>query len=575
MAARSTTCCGSAEVVPATSASPNGALTVSERRAVIALLLVFVALLFVELPGSWLMEPDEARYAEIPREMLATHDYVTPRLNDAHYFEKPPLLYWANALSMRAFGLNAYAARLPTRLAALGTGAIVVFELETPALAGWGLWAALILLSAPLSFVLGRYNLTDGILTCAMTGAFFALRRFLLSRERGARAVGALAALGACVALAVLAKGLIGIVFPGLVLLIWAGGTGRWRRVGEALRSPAPLVFLVVAVPWFVLVQRAAPDFATIFFIREHVSRFATGEAKRAGPVYYFVAAVIAGFVPWTFVTPRTVRQVAESWRERAAAHADDVFFAIWFCVILVFFSVSRSKLLPYILPAFPAAAALVARAILTRTESMRRPLVVHAIVVTLVAVGGAAYGIASGELRRYDVTWLAALGAVLLVAGAWTGVALAREHGRRAMFPAALGWGGLYLAIILAMPRVADDLSGHNLALVAARTPDARVVSYRCYPQDFPWVLRRPIAVADYVDELGSDDVRPPEYYWTRDEFWKRWNAGEHLVVVVKRRTRAEFDRSSVRGTPLAANRKYVVLANFPAAAASPNLAR
>src|SRR5690242_10379753 len=203
----------------------------SERRALIALVLVFVALLFAELPGSWLMEPDEARYAEIPREMLATHDFVTPSLNDAHYFEKPPLLYWANALSMRAFGLDAYAARLPTRLAALGTAAIVAFELETPALPGWGLWAALILLSAPLSFVLGRYNVTDGLLTCAMTGAFFALRRFLAARERGARAPGALAALGACAALAVLTKGLIGIVFPGLVLLIWAGVTGRWRRV--------------------------------------------------------------------------------------------------------------------------------------------------------------------------------------------------------------------------------------------------------------------------------------------------------------------------------------------------------
>ncbi len=575
MAARSTTSCEFAEVSPATSIAPNGGFTVRERRALIALLLVFVALLFVELPGSWLIEPDEARYAEIPREMLATHDYVTPQLNDAHYFEKPPLLYWANALSMRVFGLNAYAARLPTRLAALGTAAIVLVELETPALPGWGLWAALILLSAPLSFILGRYNLTDGILACAMTGAFFALRRFLSARERGAGAAGALAALGACVGLAVLAKGLIGIVFPGLVLLIWAGVTGRWRRVGEALWSPAPVVFLVVAVPWFVLVQRAAPAFDSIFFVREHFSRFATGEAKRAGPVYYFVGAFIAGFVPWTFVTPRSVRQIVGSWRARAAAHAGELFFAIWFCVIVVFFSVSRSKLLPYILPAFPAAAALVARAILTRPEGTRRPLVAHAIVVTLVALGGMGYGIASGELRHYDVTWLAALGAVLLVAGAWTGVALARTEGRRALFPAALGWGGLYLAIILAMPRVADDLSGHNLALVAARTPDARVVSYRCYPQGFPWVLRHPIVVADYVDELGSDGVRPGEYYWSRDEFWKRWNSGEHLVVVIKRRARAEFDGSNARGTPLAANRRYVVLANFPATVASPNPAR
>ena len=546
-----------------------------ERRALIAVVLVFVALLFAELPGSWLMEPDEARYAEIPREMLATHDYVTPTLNDARYFEKPPLLYWANALSMRAFGLNAYAARLPTRLAALGTAAIVAFELETPALPGWGLWAALMLLSAPLSFVLGRYNVTDGLLTCAMTGAFFALRRFLVARERGARAPVALAALGACAALAVLAKGLIGIVFPGLVLLIWAGVTGRWRRVAEALWSPAPLVFLVVAVPWFVLVERAAPGFARIFFVREHVARFATGEAKRAGPIYYFVAAFIAGFVPWTFVAPHAVRQIAESWRARAAAHADDLFFAIWFCVILVFFSVSRSKLLPYILPAFPAAAALVARALLTRTESARRPLIVHAVIVTIVALGGVGYGIASGELRRYDVSWLAALGACLLVAGAWIGVARSRAHGRRALFPAALGWGGLYLAIILAMPRVADDLSAHNLALVAASTPDAQVVSYRCYPQEFPWVLRHPIVVADYVDELGSDGIRPPNHYWSRDEFWKRWNSGEHLVVVVKARTRAEFAGSNANGTPLAANRKYVVLANFPAAVASPHPAR
>lgn len=560
---------------PAASTAPNDGLAVSERRALIALLLVFAALLFVELPGSWLIEPDEARYAEIPREMLATHDYVTPQLNAAHYFEKPPLLYWANALSMKAFGLNAYAARLPTRLAALGTAALLALELETPALPGWGLWAALILLSAPLSFILGRYNLTDGILTCAMTGAFFALRRFLVARERGTRAAGALAALGACVGLAVLAKGLIGIVFPGLVLLIWAGVTGRWRRVGEALWSPAPAVFLIVAVPWFVLVQRAAPAFDSIFFVREHFSRFATGEARRAGPVYYFVAAFVAGFVPWTFVTPRSVRQIADAWRARAAAHADELFFAIWFCVIFVFFSVSRSKLLPYILPAFPAAAALVARAILTRAESVRRPLVVHAIAVTLVAIGGVAYGIASGELRRYDATWLAALGAVLLVAGAWSGVALARTRGRRAMFPAALGWGGLYLAIILAMPRLADDLSAHNLALVAARTPGARVVSYRCYPQEFPWVLRGPIAVADYVDELGSDGQRPPDLYWSRDAFWKRWNSGEHLVVVMKRRARAEFGGSNAHGTPLAANRKYVVLANFPAAVASPNPAR
>ncbi|HKV52147.1 MAG TPA: phospholipid carrier-dependent glycosyltransferase [Gemmatimonadaceae bacterium] len=554
---------------------PNARFPRAERRALIVLVVVFVALLFAELPGSWLVEPDEARYAEIPREMLAAHDYITPTLNGAHYFEKPPLLYWLNAASMRAFGFTAYAARLPTRLAAVGTAVMLALELETPDVAGWGLWAALILLSAPLSFVLGRYNLTDGILTCAMTGAFLALRRFLMARERNARAPGALASLGACAALAMLAKGLIGIAFPGLVLIIWAGVTGRWRRIGEAIWSPAPVVFLIIAAPWFVLVERANPGFASIFFIREHVARFATGEAKRAGPIYYFVAAFLAGFVPWIFIAPRTVRQVAAAWRARAAARADDLFFAIWFVVILVFFSVSRSKLLPYILPAFPAAAALAARAILVRTDRVGRALVAHAVVVTLVALGGLGFGWASGELARYRAAPFAVVGAVLLVAGAWAAVARANTHGRRSMFPAALGWAGLYLAIILAMPLVANDLSAHDLAIAAAHADSALVVSYRCYPQEFPWVRQHPIAVADYIDELGSDGVRPPLLYWSRGEFWKRWNSGEHLVVVIKRRARAEFDASPTHGTPLAANRKYVVLANFDGAAVNPNSTR
>src|SRR6185437_3929943 len=160
-----------------------------ERRILAALILLFSLLLFFELPGSWLIEPDEARYAEIPREMLATRDFVTPRLDSAHYFEKPPLLYWANAASIAVLGQSAFAARLPTRLAGLAT---------------------------------------DAVLTFGMTLAFLALRSFLMRREAGKGATGVLALLGCGVALATLAKGLIGIVLPGLVFLIWMALTGRW-----------------------------------------------------------------------------------------------------------------------------------------------------------------------------------------------------------------------------------------------------------------------------------------------------------------------------------------------------------
>jgi len=125
-----------------------------ERRVLAALILLFSLLLFFELPGSWLIEPDEARYAEIPREMLATRDFVTPRLDSAHYFEKPPLLYWANAASIATLGPSAFAARLPTRLAGIATVAMMILafggssDRDKDDSDLWGLWSALIYVTA-------------------------------------------------------------------------------------------------------------------------------------------------------------------------------------------------------------------------------------------------------------------------------------------------------------------------------------------------------------------------------------------------------------------------------------------
>lgn len=538
-----------------------------ERRALWALLLFFTLLVFLELPGSRLLEPDEARYAEIPREMLARGDFITPELNGAHYFEKPPLLYWANAASIALLGQTAFAARLPVRIAAIGTAVALIVALESAALPGWGLWAALIFLSCPLGWVLSRYNLTDGVLTFALTVSFLALRRFLQRREAGERATGALALLGAGVAMATLAKGLIGIVFPGGVFLLWIAIVGRWRRLRELLLSPAPVVFLLLAVPWFVLVSRANPAFAEIFFVREHFARFATPEAGRPGPIYYFVAAFIAGFLPWTFVSGRAIEPVREAWRERMRGYEDELFFVLWFLLILVFFSLSHSKLLPYILPAFPAAAALVARGILTAKRDVRRAVVANAVLVTLLVLGGLTYAVAADELARYGITGLTLLGGALMLAGAWAAVVAAPRAGRRALLIAAAGWGGLYLALALALPHVSEDLSGHDLAVAAERAEasgHATIVSYRVYPQIVPWVVGHPIAVADHVGELGSDGIRPASLYWSDDEFWRRWRSGEHLVVFIKRRTLARFAREAGAPTALAANRRYVVVANF-----------
>ncbi len=531
----------------------------TERRWLLALIGLFSVLLVVELPGSRLIEPDEARYAEIPREMLAAGDLVTPRLNGARYYEKPPLLYWANAASFKLLGETPFAARLPARLAALGTAALMAFALG----GDLGLWAALILLSAPLSFVLGRYNVTDGVLTFGMTLALVAMRAFF----RDERPMWSLALLGLGCALAVLAKGLIGIVLPGLVFLLYIGVMGEWRRLGRLFLSPAPFVLLAVAAPWFVLMERRNPGFSQVFFIREHFQRFATNEAKREAPFYFFVLAFIGGFLPYTIPFGVWLSKARPRWRtpdrEWLRERADTVLFAIWFFVILVFFSVSKSKLLPYILPAFPAAAAITARFIVTAERRPRPLFIAYAVLMSAPFI--AALVMMNGKFASY-ISVSAIAGTALLCAGSWAAAWLAGRAGRPALMAAALGWAGLYAGLVFALPGLSHELSVDDLAHAAVAVPGARVVAYRTYPQGLAWTLKDQVVVADFTGELASDGVRAPEIFWTHDDFWRRWSAGEPMAVVLKRRAIDEWTTGHVPFATVASNTAYLVVTNVPA---------
>lgn len=533
----------------------------TERRALLALIAFFSGLLFLELPGSALTEPDEARYAEIPREMMAAHDYVTPRLNGTKYYEKPPLLYWANAASFALLGQTPFAARLASRLAALGTAALIAWSLGGE----WGLWAALILLSAPLSFVLGRYNVTDGVLTFGMTLTLVSIRSFLKRRERGEGAMLALAMIGLGSALAVLAKGLVGIVLPGLVFLLWVGIVGEWRRLRELLLSPAPVVFFAVAAPWFVLMERANPGFSQVFFIREHFQRFATNEAKREGPIYYFVLAFIGGFLPWTLSFGAWLASARVRTRDALRERRDELLFALWFLVILLFFSMSKSKLLPYILPGIPAGAALTARAIVGGTMRIRIAFIAYGALISVALIGGLFWAIGWGKFGDL-IGPTAFVGVVLMTGVTCTALWFVGRHPVRAIALAATAWGMLYLGCALALPGLSHELGTEDLARAAEAVPGATVVAYRNYPQGFAWTLRRPIAVADFSGELATDGVRPVDMFWSHEDFWRRWHAGQPLAVVIRRRAladwKAEGDSSP---TTVASNRAYLVVTNVP----------
>jgi 4-amino-4-deoxy-L-arabinose transferase-like glycosyltransferase len=304
------------------------------------------------------MDPDEGRYAEIAREIFVLRDWLIPHLNLLPYLEKPPLVYWLTALSFKALGYTELAARLVPAVSALG-GVFLAYGLGRVLWGpGPGVLSALVLASAAGYVALGR------ILTLDMTFALLlnlgiGLGYLALSRDQGRLWLWAYLALG----LAVLTKGPVALVLAGLVWVIWVGvSRGPWRRLIQ-IRGWALLT--VITVPWFVYVQWRHPEFFRFFILEQHFGRFLT-PAIHPEPLWYYLPVLLGLLLPWTWLLPWAITGGGR-WRD-----PDFRFLVIWAGVIMVFFSLSRGKLVPYILPALLPLALLVGRGLARLTGAGR-----------------------------------------------------------------------------------------------------------------------------------------------------------------------------------------------------------
>lgn len=325
------------------------------RRSLVHLGLITLAglgLFFFRLGAPGLMDPDEGRYAEIAREMLLLKDWLIPHLNLVPYLEKPPLVYWLTSLSFAAFGYSEWAARLPAALAALG-GVYLAYGLGRALWGeGPGLWGALVLATCGGYLVLARLLTLDMVFTLFLNLGL-ALGYLALSRERRQLWPWAYLAL----ALAVLVKGPVALVLVGV---IW-GLTAflRGRQALKALIQPGSWVLMLALVlPWFLYVTWRFPEFPRFFLWEHHVTRYLDGVSYHAEPWWYFGPVLLGLMLPWTGLVPWALSR-------RAPLNSDDrIFLIIWAGVVLAFFSVSRGKLAPYILPAFLPLALLVGEAL-------------------------------------------------------------------------------------------------------------------------------------------------------------------------------------------------------------------
>ena len=366
------------------------------KRSPLSRLLWFAAIVvtlyfcyFSQLGVVGLMGPDEPRYAWIARDMAETGDWITPRLYGSPWFEKPPLYYWGAALSFKLFGVSETTARLPSAIAAL---------LATLALAwlAWRVygsaaarWLLLLLPSTAGMIGFSHAAATDmpfsAMLTCAMVPAAVLLGLVPLAKgsdesndqdfgadlSKTAKLVAA-ALFGLFLGYAMLAKGPAAIVLSGGAVVCWAACTKRWKDTLRLLHPVAIAVFCVVALPWYVLCAIRNPDFLRVFIIEHNFKRFLTPEFQHIQPFWYYAGIALIALLPWTpallwgMVTG--IRSLVRGQRLGAMS----CFLLSWAGFCLVFFTISRSKLPGYILPAIPAIGLLLTRTI-TKFAPARR----------------------------------------------------------------------------------------------------------------------------------------------------------------------------------------------------------
>lgn len=427
---------------------------------------------FWRIAAFGLIGADEPRYAQVAREMLARHDWVTPTLGGVPWLEKPPLYYWQAMLLARIFGVSDWAARLPgaidaTILVLAGYWFLRRFRSER------ALDGALILATCAGTVGFARAASTDMPLAATFGIAMLAWFAWLETNQ-WALIITFYAALG----LGALAKGPVAPLLAGIVILLFAASQRSWTIALKTL-SPAGLVaFFMVALPWYVLVEVRNPEFFRVFLLEHNLARFSSNMFHHPEPFWYYLPVTLLGWVPWVFFIGSALVFAARKLRA-SGEDSLNTFLMIWIGVFVIFFSISQSKLPGYILPAIPPGALLLANALRELRFSKLHPVVIMLHAAAIASLLFFALMLPS-ILAAHKLIWSHAAVVPLiagLLGGGLVGFTLLKN-----------GWSGLHLAgvapaiVILALvlrfsaPVLDQTLSARSVSETLASLSDKQL---------------------------------------------------------------------------------------------------
>lgn len=540
------------------------------QRGFILLLAAVLLIWFGSLDYRHLVKPDEGRYAEIPREMAASGDWLTPRLNDIKYFEKPALQYWATAGAYKLFGEHHWTARLWSALTGFLGIALIYFTGRRLWGAEAGLYAAAVLASSLLYVLIGHINTLDMGVTFFMG---LSLAGFLLAQRPAASADENrfwMWITWAGLAFSVLSKGLIGLVLPGAVLVLYTLIQRDWALWKRLHLVSGLALFLLISAPWFVAVSITNHEFFHFFFIHEHFERFLTKVHRRYQPWWDFIPILLLGILPWITVMFNALARAWNGDPSELKAFKPQRFLLIWSVFIFLFFSASSSKLPSYILPIFPALALLIG---VRLTQTPARTL--FWMMMPIAVLAGAAFLLSPFavtrssdevplELYREYAVWLA-VAAFIWLAGSLAGLYLLRRE-RMTAGILAFSMSGLIFAQIVLTGH--ESLSPATSAWRVAQQiqpylkPDAPFYSVGMYEQTLPFYIKRTVTLVAHQDEMAFGLTQEPgKWLPTIADFEQAWRQQPYALAIMTPETYQQFKASGLSMQIIAQDTRRVVI--------------
>ncbi len=512
-------------------------------KQIMALLILSYAVLFYGIGDYSLKEPDEGRYAEIPREMNELHDYTVPHLDYVRYLEKPPLLYWVDALSFKLLGANEWAFRFPNALCAFLCVLFLYIFVRRWFSEKLAFLSSVTLITSFGFFAMARIVTTDMLFTLWLFLSLLFFYGFYKEKKPFF-----IYLFYVTIGAATLAKGPAALILLGGTILIFLLTEHNFYFITEMKLIRGLVIYFIITLPWIIAISLREKEFLYFFFVDQHVLRFLTSKHNRTGPIYYFFPVLFGGMFPWSIFIPRAIVHI---WKNK-----DLRLMLIWVFVVFAFFSISGSKLPPYILPLFPPLAIILTHFFYNKWESYANRKAEGLVYIIIFLISALAALLAqvpplnayilnmSGDapaimkdLRLFSL-WIS-LSSVIMVfmiffkrfaRYSWTFILLSS-------FSLAIMLGILFNLNVVDRLNTAKDLA---LMINQEKTQADYIINYSSYDQTLPFYMKRSITVVSYTGELELGARYPDaKNIFMSDEDFSKLISSEKKVLLVTKQTR------------------------------------